>query len=358
MDELLDTLLTVAELHEYKANPNRPALGVCLESQQLGDKGVIAKLVVKNGTLRLGDVMVCGSSYGRVRSMADPLTNEPIEEAPPSAPVNVTGLDEAPGAGDRFHVLDEISAAREIADIRAASNRNQSLAGSTTKITFENFQKMVAEGKIGHQEERARLNLIIRADTRGSIEAIAKELARLDHPEVEVRILQKSVGAISLADVTLASASEAVILGFNVVPDESARSLADERGIEIRRYDIIYKMADDVKALVEGRLKPEERVVELGRALVKQTFTISRVGVIAGCYVIQGSIERGCRIRVTRDGRVLGDYPLETLRRVKDDVKEVQRGLECGIKVGGFNDVKKDDVLEAYRIEEVARKLE
>jgi translation initiation factor IF-2 len=200
--------------------------------------------------------------------------------------------------------------------------------------------------------------LIIRADARGSLEAIEKELTKLDHPEVELKILQRSVGGISVADVTLASASGAVIVGFNVIPDEAARGLADQRNVEIRRYDIIYNLALDIKAIVEGRLKPAEKVVELGRALVKQVFSVSRIGTIAGCYVVQGSIERGCRIRVNRDGRTIGDYPLDTLRRVKDDVKEVLRGLECGIKLSGFNDVKQDDILEAYKIEEVARTLD
>jgi translation initiation factor IF-2 len=202
------------------------------------------------------------------------------------------------------------------------------------------------------------LNLIIRADTRGSVEAIEKELAKLEHPEVELKVLQKSVGGITVADVTLASASNAVIVGFNVIPDEAARSLAEAKKVEIRRYDIIYNLALDIKAIVEGRLRPEEKVVELGRALVKQVFSVSRVGTIAGCYVVQGSIERGCRIRVNREGRTIGDYPLESLRRVKEDVKEVNRGLECGIKLQGFNDVKQDDILEAYRIEEVARTLD
>ncbi len=202
------------------------------------------------------------------------------------------------------------------------------------------------------------MNLIIRADARGSLEAIEKELSKLEHPEVQIRILQKSVGGISVADVTLGSASNAVVVGFNVIPDENARALADERGVEIRRYDIIYKLTEDIKAIVEGRLRPEERVIELGRALVKTVFTISRVGTVAGCYVAQGSIERGCRIRVHRDGRTIGDYALDSLKRHKDDVKEVPRGMECGIRLAGFNDLKQDDVLEAYRIEEVARKLE
>jgi translation initiation factor IF-2 len=205
--------------------------------------------------------------------------------------------------------------------------------------------------------ERVVLNLIIRADVRGSIEAIQKELSKLEHPEVQIKILQASVGGITVADATLAHASQAVIIGFNVIPDEAARALAEDRQVEIRRYDIIYKVTDDIRLLLEGKLKPEERVVELGQALVKQVFAISRIGAIAGCYVVRGSIERGCRIRVNRDGRTIGDYPLESLRREKDDIKEVARGLECGIKLSGFNDVKKDDVLEAYKIEEVARTL-
>jgi translation initiation factor IF-2 len=358
LEELLETLLTVAELNEYQANPNRQALGVCLESRQDGDRGVSAKLIIQNGTLRVGDVVVCGSSYGRIRAMIDPLTGRKVKEAGPSCPVDVYGLDQAPGAGDRFHVLDDIIKAREIATTREEGSRAQSLAGTSTKVSFEKFQELLQEGQLGQMADRAKLNLIIRADTRGSLEAIDKELSKFDHPEVEIRVLQRSVGGVTLADATLASASDAVILAFNVIPDDAARSLAEERNVEIRRYNIIYKLADDIKAMIEGRLRPEERVVELGRALVKQVFQISRVGVIAGCYVAQGVIQRGCRIRVNRDGRTIGDYPLETLRRIKDDVKEVSRGLECGIKLSGFNDIKQDDVLEAYRIEEVARTLD
>lgn len=358
LDELLETLLTVAELNEYRANPDRQALGVCLEARQDGDRGVSAKLIVQAGTLKVGDVVVCGSAYGRIRAMLDPLTGRKVKEATPSCPVDVFGLDQPPGAGDRFHVLDDIVQAREIAANREEGSRAQTLAGSTTKVSFEKFQELLQEGQLGQKQDRARLNLIIRADTRGSLEAIDKELSKFDHPEVEIRVLQRSVGGVTLADITLASASDAVVLAFNVIPDDAARSLAEERNIEIRRYSIIYKLADEIKQMIEGRLRPEERVVELGRALVKQVFQISRVGTIAGCYVLQGTIQRGCRMRVARDGRTIGDYPLDTLRRIKDDVKEVSRGLECGIKLSGFNDIKQDDVLEAYRIEEVARTLD
>ncbi len=358
LDELLETLLTVAELHEYRANPDRQALGVCLEARQDGERGVSAKFIVQNGTLKVGDVVVCGSSHGRIRAMIAPLTGKNVKQAGPSCPVDVYGLDQPPGAGDRFHVLDDIIKAREIAASREEGSRAQSLSGSSTKVSFEKFQELLQEGQLGKQPERSRLNVILRADTRGSLEAIDNELSKFDHPEVEIRVLQRSVGGVTLADVTLASASDAVIMAFNVIPDDVARSLAEERNIEIRRYNIIYKLADDIKSLIEGKLRPEERVVELGRALVKQVFQISRVGTIAGCYVLQGAIQRGCRIRVNRDSRTIGDYPLETLRRIKDDVKEVSRGLECGIKLSGFNDIKQDDVLEAYRIEQVARTLD
>ena len=358
LDELLETLLTVAELHEYRANPDRAAIGVCIEAGQEGDRGVIAKIVVTSGTLRPGDILLCGGSYGRVRAMFDPLTKKSVREAGPSTPVAVIGLDSPPGAGDKFYVLDDIAQAREIAAKREESSRNQVLSGITTKVSFENFQAMVQEGRLGPDKDIVRLNVIIRADARGSLEAIDKELSKIDHPEVEIRVLQRAVGGITVADVTLASASDAVILGFNAIPDEAARSLADQRGVEIRRYDVIYKLTDEIKAILEGRLKPEERVVELGRALVKQVFQISRSGTIAGSYVAQGVIERGCRIRVCRDGRTIGDYALDSVRRVKEDVKEVPRGMECGIKLAGFNDLRQDDVLEAYKIEEVARTLD
>jgi translation initiation factor IF-2 len=358
IDDLLETLLTIAELHEYRANPNRHAQGICLEAEQEGQRGVMSKLIVQNGSLNVGDVLVCGAAHGRVKAMDDPLhPSRQLKSAGPSTPINVSGLDVAPLAGDAFYVLEDITKARELAEQRATRSHAEGLTGRTIKVSFERFQELLSEGRLSQVDEVVTLNLIIRADVQGSIEAITKELAKLQHPEVQIRILQQSVGGITTGDVSLANASDAVIIGFNVVPDEAARSLADEHQIEIRRYDVIYKLTDDIKAMLEGKLKPEERIVELGRALVKQVFPISRVGAVAGCYVAQGSIERGCRIRVNRDGRTIGDYPLDSLRREKDDVKEVPRGMECGIKLSGFNDIKKDDLLEAYKIEEVARTL-
>jgi translation initiation factor IF-2 len=355
IDELLETILTVAELHEYKANPNRPAIGTCLEAQQEADRGVVAKVLVQNGTLHVGDVIVCGQAYGRVKAMYNTIkTGERITEAGPSIPVNLTGLNTAPGAGQRFYVLDDIAQAREIAESREEQERTVSLGSSGYRhVTLETlFDRLDEDG------DSQTLNIILRSDVRGSIEAIEKELLKLEHPEVRIRLLQKSVGGISEADVTLADASDAIIIGFNVVPDEKARAMADVRGVQIRRYDVIYKITDDLKAALEGMLKPEEREVELGRALVQQIFKISRVGTIAGCRVLSGVVERNSRARVIRDSTIIGDYSLDTLRREKDDAKEVREGYECGIKLAGFNDIREGDLFEIYKVEEVQRRFE
>ena len=359
IDELLETILVTAELHEYKANPNRNAVGTCLEAEQEPGRGVIAKMIVQNGTLNVGDVIVCGSSHGRVKALYNTMkTRKKVKSAGPSVPVNITGLDFAPEAGDKFYVLDDIAAAREIAASREFESRQQSLSGITTKISLDVFQKRLEAGDlVVDRGDVVTLNLILRADVRGSIEAIKKELGKLDHPEVEIKFMQALVGGITEGDVRLAQASQAVIIGFNVVPDETARSLADDLQVEIRRYDIIYKVTEDIKATLEGRLKPDEKVVELGMAMVLRTFDISRSGRIAGCRVMRGNIERGCRIRVIRDSRIIGEYNMDSLKREKDDAKTVQKGMECGIKLAGFNDVKEGDQLEAYKIEEVARTL-
>ncbi len=355
IDQLLETLLTVAELHEYKANPNRPAIGTCLEAQQESERGIVAKLLVQTGTLRVGDILVCGQAHGRVKAMYDTLDEtRRVEEAGPSIPVNITGLDMAPSAGSRFYVLDDIAKAREIADARAQQERAMMLGETGFRhVTLENlFDRLDETG------EAQTLNIILRADVRGSIEAIDKELLKLEHPEVKIKLLQKSVGGITEADVTLAHASDAVIIGFNVVPDEKARSLAEKTGVQIRRYEVIYKITDDLKLALEGMLKPEEREVEQGQVLVQQTFKISRVGTVAGCRVLRGVVERNSRARVIRDSTIIGDYALETLRREKDEAKEVREGYECGIKLAGFNDIKEGDLLEIYKVEEIHRKFE
>ena len=358
LDELLETILVTAELHEYKANPDAPAFGTCLESEQQSDRGVVCKVMVQGGTLNVGDIVVCGPSYGRVKAMHDTLKpSRRLKTAGPSTPVNLTGFNTAPGAGDKLYVVEDVATARDIAEKRLAEQHEQEVSG-TVKISLEEMQRRLEAGTlVAADAEVVTLNLIIRADTKGSIEAIKKELGKIDHPEVRIKIIQALVGGVSVADVRLAQASEAVICAFNVVPDEVARSLADEVQAEIRRYEVIYKITDDLKAMLEGRLKPEEQIVEQGMAMVLQTFSISKTGTIAGCRVMRGNIKRECRIRVIRDSTVIGDYQIDTLKREKDDAKEVQRGMECGIKLSGFNDIKEGDTLEAYVIEEVARTL-
>ncbi len=355
MDDLLDTLLTVAELHEYKANPNRPALGTCLEAQQESGRGVVAKIIVQNGTLRVGDVIVCGESYGKIKAMYNTLhPTQRMEEAGPSIPVNITGLNVPPGAGEHFYVLDDIADARTVAEVRAETERTTGLGvGIQQHVTLENlFDRLEGDGEV------QTLNLILRADVRGSIEAIQKELEKLDHPEVKIKLLQASVGGVTEADVTLADASDAIIMGFNVVPDEKARIMADKRGVQIKRYEVIYKITEELKSALEGMLEPEEREVELGRALVQQVFKISRIGTIAGCRVLSGTVHRNARARVIRDSTIIGDYAVDTLRRDKDDSKEVREGMECGIKLGGFNDVKEGDLFEVYKVEEISRSFD
>tara|TARA_Y100001933_G_scaffold46865_1_gene44745 strand:+ start:35876 stop:38485 length:2610 start_codon:yes stop_codon:yes gene_type:complete len=352
IDDLLEMLLFIAEDKDYRANPQRQAFGTCLEAQLHEGRGVVSKLIVQNGTMRVGDSVVCGNAYGKVKAMYDTLhPSQTVAEAGPSTPVDVTGLDTAPAAGERFYVLDDISKAREIALQRDVQTRTSGLA-PPVHVTLEGLFDRLG------QDEVQTLNLILRADVRGSIEAIQQELEKIDHPEVRFKILQATVGGITEADVQLADASDAIICGFNVVPDEQARLLAEDRGVQIRRYSIIYNLTDDLRAALEGMLKPEEREAELGRALVQRAFKISRIGTVAGSRVLQGLIQRNARARVIRDNTIIGDYQIDALKRVKDDVREVREGFECGIKLSGFNDVKEGDLLEVYKIEEVARKLD
>jgi translation initiation factor IF-2 len=351
VDQLLDTLLTIAELHDLRANPDRDGAGVCLDASIHEGRGVVACLLVQKGTLRIGDAILCGEASGHVKSMSNTLTRRKVTEAGPAEPVFVTGLDVPPGPGERFYVVDEIAKAREVAVKRNEIRRQTNLSSAPVHVTLENLADRLGT------EKTPTLNLILRADVRGSIEAILKELQKLEHPEVKVRILQATVGGVTEADVQLADASDAVIIGFNVVPDERARSLAEERGVQVRRYDIIYQVTDDLRKALEGMLAPEKREAEVGRAVVQRTFSISRIGTIAGCRVIAGVIARNARLRVIRDSRILGEYGIESLKREKDDAREVRDGLECGIKLAGFNDIKEGDILECFRIEEVARTL-
>ncbi|HEX4591205.1 MAG TPA: translation initiation factor IF-2, partial [Gemmataceae bacterium] len=352
IDELLEAILLVAELKELKANPDKPARGTCLEAHLRGDEGVFATLLVREGTLHKGDIVLCGASHGRVRQMYNDLGRS-ITQAGPGIPVQITGLDEVPEADDPFQVVADLAQAREIAEKRR-SKRHEAGQAPLSVRTLESL------GGIKVTE----LKVILKADFRGSIEAIRKELEKLEHEEVRARLLHTGIGAITVSDVQLALTSplDTIIVGFNTTPDDDALRLAEERGIQIREYNIIYNLTADIKAALEGKLKPREEVIHLGRAIVRQVFKISRVGTVAGCYVTQGLIERAAKVRVIRGGVVV--YPpaeriasLESLKRHKDDVREVKAGMECGLKIAGYDDIKNDDVIEAYRIEQVMRTL-
>jgi len=352
IDELLEAISVVAELKELKANPKKAGSGTCLEAYLSEKEGVQATVLVQDGTLRTGDVVLCGASYGSVRKMYDDL-GRTITEAGPSLPVRIVGLDIVPNADDSFHVVADLATAREIAEDRRGRIIEKSQV-VPKRITLETIK----------DAQIVELKIILKAEARGSIEAIRSELGKLQHDEVRVRILHTGIGAINVSDVQLAltSPEDTLIVGFNVVPDNEARAMAEERGIQIKQYEIIYKLADDIRSALEGKLKPREEIVYLGRANVRSTFKISRVGTIAGCFVTQGVIERSAKIRVVRGGIVVYPPPersagLESLKRFKDDVREVRDGFECGIKIAGYDDIKVDDVIECYRIEHVQRTL-
>lgn len=351
IDDLLETILLTAEIGELKANPDRNSVGLCLEAFQDEGIGPIAWMIVQHGTLRVGDNVVCGPTYGRIRAIYND-RGEMIEEAPPSIPVKVTGLNQVPGAGDHFFVMDEIEAARTIAEEREHEGRAEVLARRGGPRSLIDIQEAVLGGEVQD------LNLILKADTPGSIEAIKGELDKIDHPEVRVNVLHDAVGGVNESDIYLASASDAIIVAFHVIAEDRALLVAESEGVEIRRYDIIYEVTDEIKQSLEGLLKPEKVQVQTGRAVVLQTFTVSRTGTIAGCRVLSGTIERNGRVHVIRDQTVLNDYAIASLRRVKDDAKEVREGMECGIRLDGFNDVKEGDLLEAFRVDEIKRKLE
>ncbi len=347
--ELLENLLLIAELKEFKGNVNRPAVGTCLESQISEGRGVVATMLIQDGTLKIGDVIVCGNGYGRVRALFNH-RGEPVEEAGPSMPVEVNGLDSVPEAGEKFAVLPDLSRAREIAENRKTRSREQDRS-ERSSVTLENLFDRMNEQKV------RSLNIILKADVQGSLEALTKELEKLENVEIPIRILHRAVGGISESDIQLADASQAIVIGFRVAPEDRAMSLAEDKKIDIRRYDIIYQVTDEVKKAIEGMLVPEIKETHLGRAAVRQVFKISKVGTVAGCFVTQGTIERSAKIRLLREGREIYKGSLEALKRFKDDVKEVREGFECGIRVSNYDDLKTDDIIEAYKIEEIRRTL-
>lgn len=351
LDDLIETLQLTAELQEYTANPERKAVGVCLEAFRDEGRGVIAWMIVQKGTLRVGDNILCGTTYGRVRAMYDD-KGKAVKEAGPSTPVKVAGLDEVPTAGVHFFEMESIDEAREVAENRQNDGRQESLGHRGAPKTIEDILSKAREGE-GVQE----LPLILKADTPGSLEAIRGELGKFEHPEVQIQIVHDAVGGVNESDVYLASAAGAIIIAFHVVAEDRAAQVAEKEKVEIRRYNIIYEVTEQIRQSLEGLLRPERVEVTTGRAIVLRTFSISRFGTIAGCRVINGTISRDNRIHVIRDNAVLNDYRIGSLKREKDDAKEVREGMECGIRLDGFNDVKDGDLLEAFRIDEIQRTL-
>ena len=351
LDDLLETLLTVAELRELTADPTLAAQGVCLEAFRDEGRGALAWLIVRDGTLRKGDVILCGQAFGRIRNLYDDHDHE-IEEAGPSSPVKVTGLDLLPGAGDRFFVLPGLEEARQVAHMRRERGRELQLA---QRGKVRSLQEILTAAETGGVQD---LPVIIKADTPGSLEALKGEITRFQHPEVRVNVLHEGVGGVNESDVYLASASGAIIVAFHVVAEDRAEQLAEREGVEIRPYGIIYEITDDIKKAMEGLLRPERVETLTGRALVLKVFDISRFGRIAGCRVLNGVIERSNRIRIERDQRILNEYNIGSLKRGKDDAREVREGLECGIRLDGFDDIKEGDIFRAFKVEEIKRTLE
>ena len=350
LDELVEMLSLEAELLELKANPRRLAQGTVIEARSSEGRGVTATLLVRNGTLHVGDVILCGRAYGHVRAMYDDKGTE-LREAGPSTPVSVTGLSVVPEAGDRMYVMETLARAKEVAEERARKMRQESL-GPRRGVKLEEFFDYMKQTKV------KELRVIIKADVKGSLEVLRKTVPDVATSEVRVRVIHAAVGGVNESDVLLAAASDAIIIGFHVAPEEKARLLAEEKDVDIRLYQVIYQVTDEVKKAVEGLLAPEKREVVDGHIEVREIFKVSRLGTVAGCYVTDGAVTRQNRFRVVRDGAVIYDGRVETLKRFKDDVREVRAGFECGIKVAGYDDVKVGDQFEVYHVEEIARKLE
>ena len=345
VDELLEMVQLVAEMQEYRANPDRLAVGTVIEAQLDKGRGPVATLLVQNGTLKVGDNVVIGDTYGKVRTMEDE-THRRLNEALPSKAVVVTGLEDVPMAGDKFMVISDERQARQIAETRKDRTKNQASAGKVASLD-EMFSKL---------DEHKELNLVVKADVQGSLEAVKNSISKIKVEDIVINIVRAGVGAITETDIILAQASRAIVVGFNVRPTGQVRQSAESSGVEIRLYNIIYKLLEDLDAALKGMLDPEYEEVVTGFAEVRQTFKVSKVGTIAGCYVTDGVIERNSLVRILRSGIVIFEGKMASLRRFKDDVKEVKAGYECGITIASFNDIKEGDVIEASVEREVKRK--
>ena len=348
IDTLLEMVVLTAEMLELKANPARKGKGTVIEAKLDKGRGAVASLLVQNGTLHAGDSIIVGSTYGRIRAMFDD-AGKKIKSAGPSIPVEVLGLSEVPAAGDRFTVVKDEKTARQMAEARREKERQENF-NSAHKVSLEDLYSQIKEGKV------KELSVIIKADVQGSIEAIRGSLEKLSTDDVKVRVIHGAVGAITETDITLASASNAIVIGFNVRPENSAVVLAERDGVEVKTYRIIYDAIEDVKSAMIGMLDPEYKEVVLGTAEIRNTFKISNVGTIAGGYVLTGKLTRNADVRLIRDNIVILDSKLASLKRFKDDVNEVNAGYECGFSLEKFNDIKEGDIIEAYTMEAIKRK--
>ena len=346
--ELLEMILLAAEVKELKANPNRKARGLVIEAELDKGKGPVATILVQKGTLRVGDNVTAGPCYGKVRAMMDDKGRR-VKEAGPSMPVEILGLNDVPGAGDVLMSTENEKEARSYAETFIAESKNKLLEDTKSKLSLDDLFSQIKAGNV------KELPLIIKADVQGSVEAVKQSLVKLSNEEVVVKVIHGGVGAINESDVSLASASNAIIIGFNVRPDATAKSVAEREKVDLRLYRVIYQAIEDVEAAMKGMLDPvfEEKVI--GHAVVRQTFKASGVGTIAGAYVMDGKFQRGCSCRITRDGEQIFDGGLASLKRFKDDVKEVATGYECGLVFEKFNDIQEDDMVEAYMMVEVPR---
>ncbi len=344
IDTLLESVLLVAEMKELKANPNRAGKGIVIEARLDKGRGPVATLLVQNGTLKSGDIIVAGTAVGRVRVMTDDKGNK-VNEAGPSVPVEITGLAEVPTGGDAFDCVSDERLARELVEQRKTSQKEEAFR-SMQKVTLDNLFDSINEGSLKD------LNIIVKADVQGSVEAVRQSLEKLSNEEVRVKVIHGGVGAINGSDVMLANASNALIVGFNVRPDPVAEQNAERDSVEMRMYRVIYDCIEEVEAAIKGMLAPKYRDVEMGKAEVRNVFKLSSSGTIAGSYVTEGKITRNSKIRVVRDGIVIFEDEIASLKRFKDDQREVASGYECGIGLERFNDIKEGDILEAYIVEE------
>jgi translation initiation factor IF-2 len=351
LEDLLETILVVTELEDLKANPNTDASGVVIESKLDPGRGPVVTVLIQRGTLHVGDAIVAGSHWGKVRAMQD-YTGARLREAVPGQPVEVLGFDGVPDAGDTFRVVENDRTARQQANERAVRLRNEAQARrSGRKVSFEDIFKGIEQGDIQD------LDLVLKADVSGSLEAFEDEIAKLPQDEIHVNVISAGVGGITESDVMLAAASDAVVLGFNVRPVGDARAVAEREGVQIRHYSVIYRALEDLRDAMTGMLRPEEVEDTIGSVEVRQTFRASRVGTIAGCYVTEGKVTRGGKIRIVRDGTVIYETTILSLKRFNDDVREVAAGYECGIVLANYQDVKEGDVFEVYETRQVERAL-